>query len=227
MLPELKRSSRNKILESSSKLSKIVDSTASTSSKKSKETGVSYRAAKGFNKPVAKTTTSSLAFRYEIDCERVSDSINVTDLVTVTFHYLIWYFLIVIFPQQKHLTEHLKVNGKKNDLGDNVSICCQGQKVLISSKMFIPKRSLRFLSKKFLKKMWNIQVISKNKNSYEFKYVGTPWYAFEWNFFSNVTHSTVDTINCWTVQENLFLWALMNWLEMTSLFIVEKKYCRH
>lgn len=67
----------------------------------------------------------------------------------------------------------MKVNEKKNNLGDNVTICCEDQKVVIKSKVFIPKRSLRFLSKKFLKKTWNVQVISKNKNSYEYKYVGT------------------------------------------------------
>lgn len=67
----------------------------------------------------------------------------------------------------------MKMNGKKNNLGDNVTVRCEDQKVVIKSKVFLPKRSLRFLSKKFLKKAWNIQVITKSKNSYQFKYVGT------------------------------------------------------
>lgn len=82
-------------------------------------------------------------------------------------------FLTVQLSQRKYLEMQLKVNGKKSNLGDNVIVRCEDQKVVIKSKVFLPKRSLRFLSKKFLKKAWNVQVISKNKSSYEYKYVGT------------------------------------------------------
>lgn len=65
------------------------------------------------------------------------------------------------------------MNGLKNNLGESVTIYCRDQMVVIESKVYLPKRSLRFMSKKFLKKSWNIQVVSKNARAYEFKYVGT------------------------------------------------------
>ncbi|KAJ6642979.1 hypothetical protein Bhyg_07935 [Pseudolycoriella hygida] len=71
------------------------------------------------------------------------------------------------------LEKHLKMDGQKNNLKSTVKIHCEGEKVVINSKTFFPKKSLRFLSKKFLKRNWNIRVLSKNVHSYEYTYVGT------------------------------------------------------
>lgn len=71
------------------------------------------------------------------------------------------------------MTEQLKVKGRKNNLGDAVTVCCVGDSVVITSKVYLPKKSLRYLSKTFLKKTWNVRVMSKGKHSYEFKYVGS------------------------------------------------------
>ena len=70
------------------------------------------------------------------------------------------------------MTEQLKMNGRKNNLQNTVTVSCVGDSVAITSKVYLPKKSLRYLAKKFLKKKWNVQVKSKDKNSYEFKYIG-------------------------------------------------------
>ncbi|KAJ6639365.1 60S ribosomal protein L22 [Pseudolycoriella hygida] len=88
--------------------------------------------------------TSDAKYQYAIDCNKVADSIDVNDL-------------------KAFLEKNLKVNGEKNNLKSCVTIRCEGEKVVIDSKTFLPKKCLRFLSKKYLKRNWNIRVVSKNK----------------------------------------------------------------
>ncbi|KAG4077874.1 hypothetical protein HA402_013808 [Bradysia odoriphaga] len=114
----------------------------------SKESGLRKSTGNGANKKSA-VRSHGFGYQYEIDCQHVSDSIDVNDL-------------------KMHLEKHLKIKGKKENFGSTVSIVCKGQKVVINSETFFPKKSLRFLSKKFLKKNWNIRVLSKNVHSYEY-----------------------------------------------------------
>lgn len=134
------------------------------------------------NIPKSETSTHHVArsanlfkYIYEINCERVADNVNVSELVSLPalLEFVTFLSPFAVF-QQKYLQEQLKVGGVKNNLAGNITIDCQGHKVSIKSKLYLPKKSLRFLSKKFLKKQWNIQVVSKSSHAYEFKYVGTP-----------------------------------------------------
>lgn len=130
---------------------------AKTFTKNSKETGASSRVVANLNSTKPKKKTSTQEFSYEIDCQRVSDSVKASDLVRINFTIEIHINSFVIFTQQNYLEKQLKLNGEKNNLGDNITVCCQDWKVVIRSEVYIPKRSLRFLSKKFLKKIWNVQ----------------------------------------------------------------------
>lgn len=122
-------------------------------------------------------TTSSTGkpvrqYVYKIDCERVSKHVNVDDLVSLNFLQLNS-FLTFYLSQKTFFEAELKIGGIKNNLGDNVSISCEDRKVVIKSKVFLPKRSLRYVSKKFLKKKPKIHVVSEDKHTYAFKYIGS------------------------------------------------------
>ncbi|KAF0989545.1 hypothetical protein HZS_2721 [Henneguya salminicola] len=71
------------------------------------------------------------------------------------------------------LKTRIKVNGKINNLGSNVVITASTGKITVSSNIPISKRSLKYFSKKFLKRRqlrdW-VRVISSSKNGYELRY---------------------------------------------------------
>lgn len=75
--------------------------------------------------------------------------------------------------QEKYLHERMKVSGKINNLGHNVSFERQKSKVLVKSDVHFSKRYLKYLTKKYLKKNslrdW-IRVVANNKDSYELRY---------------------------------------------------------
>uniref|UniRef100_A0A6M2DG13 Large ribosomal subunit protein eL22 n=1 Tax=Xenopsylla cheopis TaxID=163159 RepID=A0A6M2DG13_XENCH len=74
---------------------------------------------------------------------------------------------------KKYLQDRIKVNGKTNNFGNNVSLECQKMKVSVISDIPFSKRCLKYLTKKYLKKNnlrdW-IRVVDGGKDSYELRY---------------------------------------------------------
>ncbi|KAJ2157155.1 60S ribosomal protein L22 [Coemansia sp. RSA 552] len=74
---------------------------------------------------------------------------------------------------EKFLHDRFKVQGRTNNLGDSVKIARQGDKITVESKVQFPKRYLKYLTKKFLKKnnlREYIRVVADAKGSYELRY---------------------------------------------------------
>ena len=74
---------------------------------------------------------------------------------------------------QKYLTEHIKINGKTNELGEKVRINAQDKKMTVTSYVGFSKRYFKYLTKRFLKKKtlrdW-LRVVSTSKDRYELRY---------------------------------------------------------
>lgn len=128
-----------------------------------------------------------IQLRFGIDCTNIAeDSImdvadfvsakypfhtNKTNSICATISNLILF--LTFFSQEKYLQEHIKVNGKVNNLGNNVSFERQKMKVWVSSDVHFSKAYLKYLTKKYLKKNslrdW-IRVVANDKDSYELRY---------------------------------------------------------
>lgn len=71
------------------------------------------------------------------------------------------------------MSERIKINGKINNMGSNVSLERQKMKVFLNSDIQFSKRYLKYLTKRYLKKNnlrdW-IRVVSNDKDSYELRY---------------------------------------------------------
>ncbi|KAL3862239.1 hypothetical protein ACJMK2_008223 [Sinanodonta woodiana] len=108
-------------------------------------------------KPIGgKGKKKKLTLRYTIDCTHpVEDGI----MDAANF--------------EKFLTERIKVNGKTNNLGSNVSLERNKSKVILTADIAFSKRYLKYLTKKYLKKNnlrdW-LRVVANQKDSYELRY---------------------------------------------------------
>merc|ERR550514_218291 len=106
--------------------------------------------AKVAKKGASKAATK--ASKYTIDCsEPVDDDI----------------FDIASF--EKFLHDRIKINGKTGALGDSITIVREGSSIHVTCKIPFSKRYLKYLTKKFLKKILlrdYIRVIAKTHNSY-------------------------------------------------------------
>lgn len=75
--------------------------------------------------------------------------------------------------QEQFLSERIKVNGKKGQLGDTVKLSRDGDKIMVEATQAFSKRYLKYLTKKFLKKQnlrdW-MRVVASDKNTYELRY---------------------------------------------------------
>merc|ERR1711990_1361314 len=74
---------------------------------------------------------------------------------------------------EKYLKERIKVNGKAGALGETVKVTTEKSKIIVQAEGAFSKRYLKYLAKKFLKKMQMrdfLRVVSTNKNTYELKY---------------------------------------------------------
>ncbi|KAJ9068448.1 60S ribosomal protein L22 [Entomophthora muscae] len=105
---------------------------------------------------MAPAINKPLNLKYVIDCSApVKD--NVLDIAAF----------------EKFLHDRLKVNGRTGNLGTNVSFSRADGRIVLSSKIPVSKRTLKYLSKKFLKKNnlrdW-LRVVASNKQSYELRY---------------------------------------------------------
>ena len=74
---------------------------------------------------------------------------------------------------EKFLKERIKVEGKKGNLGTSITITRDATRVLVKADIPFSKRYLKYLIKKYLKKLQlrdYLHVISTGKPSYEIKY---------------------------------------------------------
>lgn len=75
--------------------------------------------------------------------------------------------------QEKYLQGRIKVGGKTNNLGKDVSIERHKNKLTINSDVPFSKRYFKYLTKRYLKKHnlrdW-LRVVSSSKDSYELRY---------------------------------------------------------
>ena len=82
--------------------------------------------------------------------------------------------VIVMRDFEKYIRERLKVNGKKGNLGTDVTISSTPTHLELSSKIPISKRYLKYLAKKYLKKVKiaeYLRVVATNRTQYELKYM--------------------------------------------------------
>jgi len=74
---------------------------------------------------------------------------------------------------ERFLLERIKINGKTNQLNNQVTVERQKNKIQVSSEIPFSKRYLKYLTKKYLKKNklrdW-LRVIAISKDAYELRY---------------------------------------------------------
>ncbi|XP_073992145.1 uncharacterized protein [Rhodnius prolixus] len=74
---------------------------------------------------------------------------------------------------EKYLQERIKVNGKTNNFGNNVTLERNKMKIIFTSDIHFSKRYLKYLTKKYLKKNnlrdW-LRVVASAKDTYELRY---------------------------------------------------------
>jgi len=98
-----------------------------------------------------------LALRFEIDCrEPVEDEV------------------LVLRDFEKYLKERVKVDGKKGNFGAGVQLAADTSKVTLSSSVPFSKRYLKYLTKKYLKKVKiadYLRVVATDKHTYQVRYL--------------------------------------------------------
>lgn len=98
-----------------------------------------------------------LALRFEIDCrEPVEDEV------------------LVLRDFEKYLKERVKVDGKKGNFGANIQLAADSTKVTLHSSVPFSKRYLKYLTKKYLKKVKiadYLRVVATDKHSYQVRYL--------------------------------------------------------
>merc|ERR1711976_468885 len=74
---------------------------------------------------------------------------------------------------EKYLHERIKVEGKTNNFGTNVSLERNKNKITLTSEIPFSKRYLKYLTKKYLKKNhlrdW-LRVVASTKEAFELRY---------------------------------------------------------
>merc|ERR1739845_84126 len=105
--------------------------------------------AKFLRKKEAKTKREHLKF--ELDCkEPAEDSVIITD------------------DFGDFLKKRIKVNGKKGNLGDAVTVSVNSDKITITAEPPFSKRYLKYLTKNNIRDY--LHVVASNKNAYQLKY---------------------------------------------------------
>jgi large subunit ribosomal protein L22e len=75
---------------------------------------------------------------------------------------------------EKFLREHIKVEGKKGNLGEQVALTSDASKITLSSEIPFSKRYLKYLTKKYLKKVQigdYLRVVAVDKATYQVRYL--------------------------------------------------------
>merc|ERR1711990_452508 len=81
--------------------------------------------------------------------------------------------VIVLKDFESYLTQNIKVDGKKGNLGKNVNVGMEREQIVVDASCAFSKRYLKYLTKKYLKKQdlkEFLRVISTQKNTYQLKY---------------------------------------------------------
>ena len=98
-----------------------------------------------------------LALRFEIDCrEPVEDEV------------------LVLRDFEKYLKERVTVDGKKGNFGSSIQLAADSNKVTLSSSVPFSKRYLKYLTKKYLKKVKiadYLRVVATDKHTYQVRYL--------------------------------------------------------
>lgn len=74
---------------------------------------------------------------------------------------------------EKFLREHIKVNNKVNNLGENVKVDRKGNKIDVTTSIELSKRYLKYLTKRYLKKQDvrdYLRVVASSKTAYELRF---------------------------------------------------------
>ncbi len=74
---------------------------------------------------------------------------------------------------QQFMHERIKVNGKTGQLGDSIGLSADREKLFVTTNIPFSKRYLKYLTKKFLKKMRlrdYLRVVATNKHTYAMRY---------------------------------------------------------
>eukprot|EP00753_Platysulcus_tardus_P001136 PLAT11091.1.p1 GENE.PLAT11091.1~~PLAT11091.1.p1 ORF type:complete len:115 (+),score=43.30 PLAT11091.1:105-449(+) len=77
------------------------------------------------------------------------------------------------FSMERYLKERIKVDGKLNNLGENVVVRLNGSRLVVQARPPFSKRYLKYLTKKYLKKQDirdYLRVVSVPGGGYEVRY---------------------------------------------------------
>ena len=81
--------------------------------------------------------------------------------------------VLVLNDFESYLTQHIKVDGKAGNLGQNVTVTKDRDSLVVETKITFSKRYLKYLTKKYLKKQdlrEYLRVVATGKNNYELKF---------------------------------------------------------
>eukprot|EP00043_Microstomoeca_roanoka_P001339 m.32211 g.32211 ORF g.32211 m.32211 type:complete len:124 (-) comp10763_c0_seq2:406-777(-) len=102
-----------------------------------------------------------------------------TKKYTIDFSKVVDDSLLDLAEYERFLHERIKVNGKTGQLAGVVTITTSGSKVTVQTKAPFPKRYLKYLTKKFLKRTKinqevtlreYLRVVATNATTYEVRY---------------------------------------------------------
>merc|ERR1712183_1022823 len=82
--------------------------------------------------------------------------------------------VLVLSDFEQFLLARIKVDGKLNNLGSQVTVAKDKDALIVEAKMAFSKRYLKYLTKKYLKQQdlrAYLRVIATNKNQYELKFL--------------------------------------------------------
>lgn len=104
-----------------------------------------------------RTERKRVALRLEIDCrEPIEDEV------------------LVMGDFEKFLKKHVKVDGKLGNFGSNIQLTTDNDKVTLLSSAPFSKRYLKYLTKKYLKKVKiadYLRVVAADKHTYQVRYL--------------------------------------------------------
>merc|ERR1712072_1644854 len=78
---------------------------------------------------------------------------------------------------EQFLKSKIKVDGKTGQLGDKVQLAREKSKIFITAELPFSKRYLKYLTKKYLKKLQlrdYVHVVASSKGMYELRYFNIP-----------------------------------------------------
>merc|ERR1712224_989012 len=78
---------------------------------------------------------------------------------------------------ERFLMERIKVDGKTGQLGDKVQLAREKSKIFVTAELPFSKRYLKYLTKKYLKKLQlrdYVHVVASSKGMYELRYFNIP-----------------------------------------------------